>query len=111
MAPKNKVICAVVLMGVGLVPFLYSEASFWIWQSQLATRNNVGFTDAMALVAFRVIALLVSVVVSGIGVVWAMYLGRKYPTVLTSLRRIGTSVTAVTLGIPFIWYVGSLVTA
>jgi hypothetical protein len=111
MAPKTKVICAVVLMGVGLVPFLYSEASFWIWQSQLPTRNNVGFTDAMALVALRVVALLLSVAISGIGVVWSLYLGRKYPTVLTSLRRFGISVTAIILGIPLIWYMGSLVKA
>jgi hypothetical protein len=110
MAPKRKVICAVVLMGVGLAPFLYSEASFWIWQSQLATRNNVGLTDGMILVAFRVAALLLSVVVSGIGVVWALYLGRRYPDVLTNVRRFATGVTAIILGIPLIWYVGSLAT-
>jgi hypothetical protein len=111
MAPKSKVICAIVLMGVGSVPFLYSEASFWIWQYQLAQKNNVGLSGAMALAAIRVVALLLSVLVSGIGVIWALYLGRKYPDVLANLRRIATSITAIILGIPLIWYVGSLVNA
>jgi hypothetical protein len=71
----------------------------------------VGFTDGMIVAALRVAALLLSVVIAGVGVAWALYLGRKHPDVLTSIRRIATTITAITLGIPFIWYVGSLVTA
>jgi hypothetical protein len=110
MSPKAKIISAVAIIGIGAVPFVFSEVSHWWWLSHLSPNNNLGMTDGMMITAFRIIALLISAVVSGVGLAWAFLLGRSHPTVLTSTRRAAMAATAVVIGIPLTWYLVGIAT-